>query len=67
MGYIIPPDIIRHFLIDIQDGKVDGFSDVLFAKEQMESPAKRRYYKMDSGCTGVIVEDVAPFLGKDSI
>ena len=67
LGYIIPPDIIRHFLIDIQDGKVDGFSDFLFAKEQMESPAKRRYYKMDSGCTGVIVEEVAPILGKDSI
>ncbi len=67
LGYIIPPDIIRHFLADIRDGKVDGFSDFLFSKDQMESPAKRRYYKMDSGRTGVIVEDVAPVLGKNSI
>ena len=67
LGYIIPPDIIRHFLVDIQDGRVDGFSDILFSKDQMESPAKRRYYKMEEGRTGVIVEDVAAVLGKDSI
>ena len=67
LGYIIPPDIIRHFLVDIQDGRVDGFSDILFSKGQMESPAKRRYYKMDEGRTGVIVEEVASVLGKDSI
>ena len=67
LGYIIPPDIIRHFLVDIQDGRVDGFSDILFSKGHMESPAKRRYYKMDEGRTGVIVEEVASVLGKDSI
>ena len=67
LGYIIPPDIIRHFLMDIQDGRVDGFPDPLFAWDQMESPAKRRYYKMDSGRTGVIVDNVDPELGKDSL
>ena len=67
LGYIIPPDIIRHFLIDIKDGKVDGFPYILFKKSQMESPSKRRYYKMGEGRTGVIVEDVAAVLGKDSI
>ena len=67
LGYIIPPEIIRHFLKDIQDGKVDGFSDFLFSMGQMESPAKRRYYKMDSGHTGVVVEDVEMVLGKDSV
>ena len=63
LGYIIPPEIIRHFLADIRDGKVDGFSDFLFAQSQMESPAKRRYFKMDSDHTGVIVEDVGDVLG----
>ncbi|MBR3957502.1 MAG: trypsin-like peptidase domain-containing protein, partial [Kiritimatiellae bacterium] len=67
LGYMIPPDIIRHFLKDIEDGKVDGFSDFLFAQDQMESEAKRRYYRMDSKRTGVIVEDVAKILGDDSI
>ena len=67
LGYIIPPEIIRHFLADIQDGKVDGFSDVLFSVDYMESPVKRRYYKMDAGRTGVIVDDVDPVLGNDSV
>ena len=67
LGYIIPPDIIRHFLKDIRDGKVDGYSDFLFSKGLMESPAKRRLYKMDPGCTGVIVENADAVLGKNSI
>ena len=67
LGYIVPPDIIRHFLSDIQDGKVDGFADVLFEWDQMESPSKRRFYKMDSGRTGVIVDHVDSVLGNDSI
>ena len=67
LGYIIPPDIIRHFLTDIQDGRVDGFSDFLFSKSQMESPVERRYYRMGSERSGVLVVDVAPALGKDSV
>ena len=67
LGYIIPPDVIRHFLSDIQDGRVDGFPDLTFEWDQMESPAKRRYYKMDSGRTGVIVDHVDSALGSDSI
>lgn len=67
LGYVIPPDIIRHFFADIKDGRVDGFPDSLFAWGQMESPSKRRYYKMDAGLTGVIVEHVDSVLGKDSI
>ena len=67
LGYIIPPDVIRHFLADIRDGKVDGFPDVMFAWNQMESPIKRRYYKMGSGRTGVIVDHVDSLLGNDSI
>lgn len=67
LGYIIPPDVIRHFLSDIQDGKVDGFSDFLFSVDMMENPAKRRYYRMDSARTGVVVDNVDSVLGKDSI
>ena len=67
LGYIIPTDIVRHFLTDIQDGRVDGFPDFLFSKGLMESPAKRRYYRMSPGRTGVIVEDVDAVLGQNSI
>ncbi|MBR3921831.1 MAG: trypsin-like peptidase domain-containing protein [Kiritimatiellae bacterium] len=67
LGYVIPPDIIRHFLIDIQDGRVDGFAACLFAWDQMESSSKRRYYMMKPGMTGVCVDDVNPALGNESI
>ena len=66
LGYIIPPDVIRHFLVDIRDGKVDGFPEGLFSWETMENPAKRRYYGMDSGQTGVVA-DVDSALGKDTL
>ena len=49
LGYIIPADIIRHFLVDIRDGRVDGFPDFLFTGDQMESPAKRRYIRWIQG------------------
>lgn len=67
LGYIIPTDIIGHFLVDIQDGRVDGFSDRLFSWSSMESEARRRYCKMSDGQTGVIVDDVNAVLGNDSI
>lgn len=67
LGYIIPPDIIRHFLRDVEDGRVDGFSDVLFSIGTMESAAKRRYCRMQKGMTGVAVDDVDGVLGEDSI
>lgn len=67
LGYIIPSDIIRHFLQDIKDGKVDGFSDYLFSWDKLESPPKRRYCKMGDGLTGVFVDDVDSGLGSDSV
>ena len=67
LGYIIPPEILRHFLKDIEDGRVDGFSDFLFAQDQMESESKRRYYRMGAGRTGVVVEDVKKAAGDHSV
>ena len=67
LGYIIPPDIIRHFLVDTKDGSVDGFPDRLFACDQMESPPKRRYCKMSDGQTGMAVDNVDAAVGTGSI
>lgn len=67
LGYIIPPDVIRHFLVDIKDGRVDGFPDRLFSWSAMESATRRRYCKMAAGQTGVAVDEVNDVLGDDSI
>ena len=65
LGYVIPPEIILHSLTDVRDGRVDGFTDHLFASSLMESPVMRRYYRMGDGRTGVLVSDVDPVLGDD--
>lgn len=67
LGYIIPPDVIRHFLKDVKDGRVDGYSDFLFARGDLESPAKRRFCKMGEGLTGVTIDYVDPVLDGDSV
>ena len=67
LGYIIPPDIIRHFLEDIKDGKVDGFCHFLFEADAMESPTKRSYYRMNPSQTGVVIDHVDSALGSDSV
>ena len=67
LGYIIPPDVIRHFFADIQDGKVDGFPENLFDWDTMENPAKRHYYGMDAEQTGVVIANVDSAMGKDSL
>lgn len=53
LGYLIPPDVIRHFLRDIEDGVVNGFCDWFFKVEPLESEAARRYYGMTDEQTGV--------------
>ena len=67
LGYIIPPDIISHFLLDTVDGRIDGFPDFLCYCSYLESPPKRRYFKMGAEQTGVSVDNVDPALGDDSI
>lgn len=59
LGYLIPPDVIRHFLRDIEDGVVNGFCDMFFSIEELESEAARRYYGMSDEQTGIRVCHVA--------
>ena len=67
LGYIIPPDIIRHFLKDIEDGRVDGYSCMPFEFGTMESPVKRSCYRMGEEQTGVVVDHVYPVAGDTSV
>lgn len=67
LGYIIPPDIIRHFLKDVEDGKVDGYPGELFEFDGLESPVKRRYYRMAEELTGVVIDHVYPVAGNTAV
>lgn len=67
LGYMIPTDVIRCFLKDVADKNVDGVPDRLFAVEDLESEAARRYLKMSKGQTGLHIPKVAPEMGTNSL
>ena len=59
LGYIIPIPVLKHFLEDFEkNGSRVSFPGMPFDYEKMESAALRRYYKMQAGQTGVLVQDI---------
>ena len=55
IGYMIPMEVIRHFLKDLENGKVDGFGNLSFQTMNLDNPDMRRSLKMRNGQTGVLV------------
>jgi len=67
IGYLVPVEIINHFLDDIKDKKYDGFPHLGISTERLNSEALRNVYKMDKDTTGVLVIDISetsPATGK---
>ena len=67
LGYIIPPEIIRHFFKDIEDGRVDGFPQSPFNCSGLESEGARRYLGMAPGQSGLAIDNVAAAIGTNSV
>jgi S1-C subfamily serine protease len=59
IGYIVPVEIIKHFLDDVSDGKYDGFAHIGIITQMMENEALRAIYKMDKDLTGALVVDIS--------
>ncbi|SFV52526.1 serine protease; identified by sequence similarity; putative; ORF located using Blastx/Glimmer [hydrothermal vent metagenome] len=59
IGYLVPVNMIKHFLIDIEDGKYDGFADLGLTTQKMENPTIKSYYNMDENTTGILVANLA--------
>jgi len=59
IGYLVPVEVIKHFLDDVKDGKYDGFSHLGMATQKMENQAMREIYKMNEDVTGVLVVDIS--------
>jgi S1-C subfamily serine protease len=55
LGYFVPPDIVRHMLTDASDGNYDGFPDLGFRSQDLESPAAKAAYGLQAGQSGVLV------------
>ena len=66
LGYMIPCEVIRHFLKDIEDGRVDGFGMLGFFYAALENPGMRSYYKMKPNQTGLLITEVHPLTEKAS-
>lgn len=55
LGYFVPPDIIQHVLIDAEDGIHDGFPDLGFRTQDLESPAAKDAYGLAPTQSGMLV------------
>lgn len=55
LGYFVPPDILRHMLTDASDGDYDGFPDLGFRSQDLESPAAKAAYGLQEDQSGVLV------------
>jgi len=59
IGYLVPTEIIKHFLKDIKDGHYDGFGHLGIGTQYMENEALRSLYGMTSDVTGIRVVDIS--------
>ena len=55
LGYFVPPSIIRHVLIDSEDRNLDGFPDLGFRTQTLDSPAAKAAYGLDQDQDGILV------------
>ena len=58
IGYIVPINMVKHFLIDIEDGKYDGFADLGLTIQRMENPTLKKYFHLDDNTTGILVDNL---------
>ena len=55
LGYFVPPSIIQHVLKDSSDGVNDGFPDLGFRTQALDSPAAKAAYGLKRSQDGVLV------------
>lgn len=59
IGYLIPAEVIRHFLNDwAEDGRFDGFPMLDVVGATLENPSLRNYLGLDRETTGIVIHRV---------
>jgi S1-C subfamily serine protease len=58
IGYLIPAEVVRHFLDDWKNGKYEGFPKLGVGLCTLENTDLRAYLKLDRGTTGALVARV---------
>ncbi|MBN2816030.1 MAG: trypsin-like peptidase domain-containing protein [Campylobacterales bacterium] len=59
IGYLVPSEIVQHFLKDVEDGVCNGFANLGVGTQNMQSETLRDVYKMSEEQSGVMVLDVS--------
>ncbi len=65
IGCAVPVPLVRQFLADVADGRVDGIPTLGLAWQKLENPALKDSLRVPAGATGVLVTSVdgAPATG----
>jgi len=58
LGYFVPPSVIRHVLEDAKDGVRDGFVELGFRSQDLESPAMKASLGLAKNQSGVLIAKV---------
>jgi S1-C subfamily serine protease len=59
IGYLIPAEVVRHFLDDWKsDGKYEGFPRLDLGEATLENPSLRSYLKIERDQTGEVVHRI---------
>lgn len=58
IGYIVPVDVVQHFLEDIKDGEYNGFPKLGIYIKNLENPTIKKYYHLDENMSGILVIDI---------
>ncbi len=67
VGYMIPTEIVRRFLRDVEDGRYDGYPDLGIRTSGLENPAARRKAGMADKESGVRVDAIDPETSSDGV
>ncbi|EMO42178.1 S1C family serine protease [Leptospira noguchii] len=60
VAYLIPPEIINHFLKDIEDGTYHGFPFPGFSFQNGHSSYLKSYLKIPEGLNGILINTIYP-------
>jgi hypothetical protein len=60
IGYMVPVPVIRYFFDDLKDGAYDGYPSLGVSLQDMENQGLRKYYQMEEGLSGVLINQIIP-------
>lgn len=58
IGYLVPVNMVRHFIKDMKDGHYDGFADLGIGVQKLENPTLRTYFGIEENVTGQLVDKI---------